>query len=132
MPADDLPRARRRAFALEFVGLSSRLAGKVVGPAGDGMVAVDTAVGRLLGRGSFVAGADVVVGVRPERITVGAAGENRVARRAARRGVPGLEGAAALRQRRGGPAAGRDRRSAGGLPAPGTAMQLGLVARATR
>jgi putative spermidine/putrescine transport system ATP-binding protein len=65
------------AFVLEFVGLSSRLAGKVVA-AEAGTVAVDTAVGRLRGPGSFVPGADVLLAVRPERITVGG-GENSAA-----------------------------------------------------
>jgi putative spermidine/putrescine transport system ATP-binding protein len=66
------------AFVMEFVGLSSVMAGKVSGSTGDGWVAVDTAVGRLIGRGSFIAGADVVVGLRPERIKVGVPGENSV------------------------------------------------------
>ena len=66
------------AFVMEFVGLSSMIAGKVVGTSGAGGVAVDTSLGRLLGRGSFIAGTDVVVGLRPERVQVGVAGENTV------------------------------------------------------
>ena len=72
----DTPEAiyRRPAtsFALEFVGLSSRLAGTVVGSHGD-QVAVDTAFGRLLAPGSFVPGAKVLLAVRPERIKVDSA-----------------------------------------------------------
>src|SRR5438270_11362197 len=62
------------AFALEFVGLSSRLAGTVVASE-TGHVAVETAFGRLLAPGSFVAGTAVLLAVRPERITVEPAGD---------------------------------------------------------
>ena len=62
------------AFALEFVGLSSRLAGTVVGT-DNGLVAVETAFGRLQAPGSFVAGAPVLLAVRPERIKVDAPGD---------------------------------------------------------
>jgi putative spermidine/putrescine transport system ATP-binding protein len=71
-------RSPATAFVLEFVGLSSRLGGKVVGPADDGIIAIDTSVGRLFGRGSFIAGSDVVVAVRPERIAVNQPGDNLV------------------------------------------------------
>ncbi|MGD9885026.1 MAG: ABC transporter ATP-binding protein [Reyranella sp.] len=64
------------SFVLEFVGLSSRLAGRVVANEA-GIVTVDTALGRLRGPGRFVNGADVLLAVRPERIRVGE-GENRV------------------------------------------------------
>jgi putative spermidine/putrescine transport system ATP-binding protein len=57
------------AFALEFVGLSTRLAGKVVASQA-GHVIVETAFGRLLAPASFVVGAPVLLAVRPERITV--------------------------------------------------------------
>ncbi|MEI8146352.1 MAG: ABC transporter ATP-binding protein [Alphaproteobacteria bacterium] len=60
------------AFALEFVGLSTRLAGKVIGTEPDGIVAVETAHGTLRGPGAFAVGSPVVVGVRPERIAFGA------------------------------------------------------------
>ena len=63
------------AFVLEFVGLSSRLAGKVVASEA-GIVTVDTALGRLRGPGQFVNGANVLLAVRPERIRLGE-GENR-------------------------------------------------------
>jgi len=61
------------AFALEFVGLSSRLAGTVVGSPGD-LVTVDTAFGRLVAPGSFIPDSRVLLAVRPERITVDAPG----------------------------------------------------------
>jgi len=61
------------AFALEFVGLSSRLAGTVVGSQGD-LVTVDTAFGRLVAPGSFIPDSRVLLAVRPERITVDAPG----------------------------------------------------------
>jgi putative spermidine/putrescine transport system ATP-binding protein len=57
------------AFALEFVGLSSQLAGTVVGTQGD-LVVVETSFGRLMAPGSFVSGAEVLLAVRPERIKV--------------------------------------------------------------
>jgi len=57
------------AFALEFVGLSTRLAGKIVASQA-GQVTVDTAFGRLLAPASFVVGAPVLLAVRPERIKV--------------------------------------------------------------
>jgi putative spermidine/putrescine transport system ATP-binding protein len=62
------------AFALEFVGLSSRLIGTVVSSQ-PGHVMVETAFGRLLAPGSFVAGAPVLLAVRPERIKIEPAGD---------------------------------------------------------
>jgi putative spermidine/putrescine transport system ATP-binding protein len=59
-------------FALNFVGLSTRIAGTVIGSQ-DGKVEVDTRVGRLSAIGSFVAGAAVVVATRPEHLRPGAA-----------------------------------------------------------
>jgi putative spermidine/putrescine transport system ATP-binding protein len=61
------------AFALEFVGLSSRLAGTVVGSQGE-LVTVDTAFGRLVAPGRFIPDSRVLLAVRPERITVDAPG----------------------------------------------------------
>ncbi len=63
-----------RAFALEFVGLSSRLAGTVVASQA-GQVTVETAFGRLVASGSFITGAPVLLAVRPERIRVEPAGD---------------------------------------------------------
>ena len=65
-------------FALEFVGLSSRLHGKVL-DSRDGMVTVETPFGPLRGPGSFTPGAPVLLGVRPERMRIGEGGENRIA-----------------------------------------------------
>ena len=62
------------AFALEFVGLSSRLSGTVAASQ-SGHVTVETAFGRLLAPGSFVAGAAVLLAVRPERIRVETGGD---------------------------------------------------------
>ena len=118
-------RSPKTAFVLEFVGLSSRLAGKVVGTLGDGMIAVDTSIGRISGRGSFVAGSDVLVAVRPERILVGQPGDNSVRaqlRDAVFQGskvqlhFAGADGDSLLVETADLP---------GGLPTPGTAMQLG-------
>jgi putative spermidine/putrescine transport system ATP-binding protein len=66
------------AFALDFVGLSTRLEGRVARSAG-GEIEIDTPAGRLLAKGAYMAGAKVTVGVRPERVRVGGAlapGEN--------------------------------------------------------
>ena len=79
----DTPEAiyRRPAtpFALEFVGLSTRLAGTSLGT-DQGMVMVETALGRLKAPGSFVKGAPVLLAVRPERIKVGVAENTLTAR----------------------------------------------------
>lgn len=58
-------------FALEFVGLSTRIVGEVVELIGDGEVSVHTAFGRIRGPGSFIVGSPVLVGVRPELMTFG-------------------------------------------------------------
>jgi putative spermidine/putrescine transport system ATP-binding protein len=58
-------------FALEFVGLSARLAGTVTAYDPAGMVAVDTTLGPVRARGRFAPGSRVLVGVRPERIAFG-------------------------------------------------------------
>ena len=65
---DTIYRRPATAFALEFVGLSTRLAGRVVGEAGEGEVAVETRFGTVRGRGRFLPGSAVTVGVRPELI----------------------------------------------------------------
>ena len=62
------------AFALEFVGLSSRLTGTVVSTQ-NGLVAVETSFGHLVAPGNFVSGAPVMLAVRPERITVDRPGD---------------------------------------------------------
>ncbi|MDB5820390.1 MAG: transporter related [Rhizobacter sp.] len=57
-------------FTMDFVGLSSRIGGKVTF-ASNGAVMVETAHGRLSAAGDFRVGDEVLLGVRPERIVVG-------------------------------------------------------------
>lgn len=57
-------------YVMEFVGQSTRIAGRVVS-GGGGMVTVDTPYGRVTAAGSFAPNASVVVGVRPEAILPG-------------------------------------------------------------
>lgn len=67
-------------FALEFVGLSTRIAGTVTAYDEAGFVTVDTPQGQLRAKGRFAAGSPVLLGIRPERIQFGeAGGENRIA-----------------------------------------------------
>jgi putative spermidine/putrescine transport system ATP-binding protein len=62
----------KTAFALDFVGRSTRLAGTVA-QASNGALEIDTAIGRLRAPGNFLPGSPVVVGIRPEKIGFGAA-----------------------------------------------------------
>jgi putative spermidine/putrescine transport system ATP-binding protein len=71
---EEIYRRPATAFALEFVGLSSRLAGKVTSSM-QGQLVVDTAFGPLRAPGSFIPGASVMLAVRPERITVDPPGD---------------------------------------------------------
>jgi putative spermidine/putrescine transport system ATP-binding protein len=71
---EEIYRRPATVFALEFVGLSSRLGGKVVDN-DQGMVTVETAFGLLRAPGSFVVGAPVLLAVRPERIKVTTSGD---------------------------------------------------------
>jgi putative spermidine/putrescine transport system ATP-binding protein len=64
-------------FVLDFVGMSTRLAGTVVAADGEA-VAVDTAAGRVRARGQATVGAAVVVAVRPEHLRIGVGGDNAV------------------------------------------------------
>ena len=72
-------------FVMDFVGLSTRLAGTVESAA-DGVSQVRTAFGTLAAPGAFRPGARVVVGLRPERAGIAgptaAAGCNRITARA--------------------------------------------------
>ncbi|WP_127090499.1 ABC transporter ATP-binding protein [Aquabacter cavernae] len=63
------------AFALGFVGLSTRLPGRVTQADGDEVV-VSTAFGPVRGLGRFLPGSPVLVGVRPERMALDGRGEN--------------------------------------------------------
>jgi putative spermidine/putrescine transport system ATP-binding protein len=60
----------KTAFALDFVGRSTRLSGKVAA-AGNGVLEIDTAIGRLRAPGNFMPGSPVIVGIRPEKIGFG-------------------------------------------------------------
>ncbi|MFZ4409038.1 MAG: ABC transporter ATP-binding protein [Paracraurococcus sp.] len=59
-------------YVLDFVGQSTRLAGRVTAAAA-GQVVVETALGAVRAPGHFAAGSAVVVAVRPEAVTLGAA-----------------------------------------------------------
>jgi putative spermidine/putrescine transport system ATP-binding protein len=61
------------AFALDFVGLSTRLAGRVAGVDG-ARLAIETAAGPVQADAGFSRGSPVLVGVRPERIRLGPGG----------------------------------------------------------
>jgi putative spermidine/putrescine transport system ATP-binding protein len=117
-------RSPETAFVLEFVGLSSRLAGKVVGPADDGVIAVDTSIGRLFGRGSFIPGSDVVVAVRPERIMLNQPGDNLVRANLSDAVFQGSKVQLHFASTETDRLLVETADLAGGLPAPGTAMQL--------
>jgi putative spermidine/putrescine transport system ATP-binding protein len=58
-------------YVLDFVGRSTRLAGRVAESAG-GFVAVETALGLLRAPGAFALGSPVVLAVRPEAMRLGA------------------------------------------------------------
>src|SRR6267154_1308463 len=58
-------------FALDFVGLSTRIPGVVIG-AKDGKVEVETRIGRLSALGTFQAGSPVIVAARPEHLRLNA------------------------------------------------------------
>ena len=64
-------------FALDFVGTSTRLEGRVVRTLGDEIV-VNTPAGLLRAPGHYLPGSPVLLGVRPERIALGDGGGNRV------------------------------------------------------
>jgi putative spermidine/putrescine transport system ATP-binding protein len=117
-------RSPETAFVLEFVGLSSRLAGKVVGPADDGVIAVDTSIGRLFGRGSFIPGSDVVVAVRPERIMLNQPGDNLVRASLSDAVFQGSKVQLHFASTETDRLLVETADLPGGLPAPGTAMQL--------
>jgi putative spermidine/putrescine transport system ATP-binding protein len=68
------------AFALGFVGHSTRVVGRAA-EASEGVMSIETALGRLRARSSYVVGAPVLAAVRPERIRIGMgadAGDNSV------------------------------------------------------
>lgn len=59
-------------FAFDFVGLSTRMAARVVAADGD-MLTLDTKYGSVRAKGRFYPGTSVIVGVRPE--SIGPAGD---------------------------------------------------------
>lgn len=68
------------AFALGFVGHSTRVIGRAA-EVFEGIMAIDTPLGRLRARSSYRPGAPVLAAVRPERIRIGSgadAGNNTV------------------------------------------------------
>lgn len=65
-------------YALDFVGQSTRLSGRVLGME-EGLVLVQTALGVVRAAGSFATGSSVVIATRPEAITLDATpGMNRI------------------------------------------------------
>jgi putative spermidine/putrescine transport system ATP-binding protein len=60
------------SFALQFVGLSTRIYGKVVGYQDGNVILIETSQGVIRAQGNFVRGSQVIIGVRPERISLGA------------------------------------------------------------
>ena len=77
---DEIYLRPRTAFALGFVGHSTRVIGRAA-EASEGVMAIDTPLGRLRARSSYAAGAAVLAAVRPERIRIGIgadAGDNTV------------------------------------------------------
>jgi putative spermidine/putrescine transport system ATP-binding protein len=74
---DEIYLRPRTPFALGFVGHSARFPGHAAGADGE-LLAIDTAVGRLRARASFMAGAPILLAVRPERIRIGSDGDNAV------------------------------------------------------
>ena len=112
------------AFVLEFVGLSSRLAGTVVGQDYD-QVIVDTAFGPLRAPGSFVVGASVMLAVRPERITVNGSGDYALVARLRDAVFQGSKVQLHFEARDGDHLMVETADLSDGLPAPGTEMRLG-------
>jgi putative spermidine/putrescine transport system ATP-binding protein len=69
---DAIYRRPATAFALEFVGLSTRLRGKVLSGEAAGQLVIETAFGAIRATGNFLPGSEVLVGIRPERMALGA------------------------------------------------------------
>ena len=60
------------SFALQFVGLSTRIYGKVIGHEDGNIIQIETRHGLVRASGHFTSGSEVIIGVRPERISLGA------------------------------------------------------------
>lgn len=65
----EIYRHPQSVFVMEFVGQSTQLAGSVIGHEGDHLI-IETALARIKARGAQSIGQKVVVGVRPELVTV--------------------------------------------------------------
>ena len=117
-------RSPATAFVLEFVGLSSRLTGTVVGQ-DYGHVTVDTAYGPLRAPGSFVVGASVVLAVRPERIKVNAPGDYALVARLRDAVFQGSKVQLHFEAKDGDHLMVETADLSDGLPPPGTEMRLG-------
>ncbi|MCA3358451.1 MAG: ABC transporter ATP-binding protein [Roseomonas sp.] len=59
------------SFALQFVGLSTRMCGKVIGNQDGNMILIETRHGIIHAPGNFARGSQVTIGIRPERISLG-------------------------------------------------------------
>ena len=114
------------AFALEFVGLSSRLSGKVVGTQA-GLVTVETGFGRLVAPGNFVSGAPVMLAVRPERITVDGPGNYAVTARLRDAVFQGAKVQLHFETTGGDQLMAETADLPHGLPSPGSEMKLGWL-----
>ena len=112
------------SFALEFVGLSSRLGGTVLGSHGD-LVKVETAFGHLVAPGSFVPGAKVLLAVRPERIKVDGHGDYALKARLRDAVFQGSKVQLHFEVAEGDHLLVETSDLPGGIPMPGTEMKLG-------
>jgi putative spermidine/putrescine transport system ATP-binding protein len=121
---EEIYRRPATAFALEFVGLSSRLAGKVLGSE-HGMVTVETAFGPLRAPGSIAAGTSVLLAVRPERIRVTTAGDYALTARLRDAVFQGSKVQLHFEAEGGDQLMVETADLAGGVPPPGTEMKLG-------
>lgn len=59
------------SFALQFVGLSTRIYGQVVGQEDRDVILIETRYGVVRAIGQFARGSKVLIGIRPERISLG-------------------------------------------------------------
>jgi len=70
-----LYRAPATRFALDFVGLSTRIAGRVSTVSGE-TLKIETPMGSVQASGAFRSGAQVLVAVRPERVRLARPGQS--------------------------------------------------------
>lgn len=68
------------SFALQFVGLSTRISGQVIGHQDGNLILIETRHGVVCAPGNFARGSQVIIGIRPERISFGMLdGQNSIA-----------------------------------------------------